>query len=251
MPSPSSPSRSTRQPCCASSRYCSSSSKCNSTAGRTAAPYFGKMMVGSLAGLMILEAVRERELSNESPQGRGLFALPMQLLRSLASTPHISIAGHRFATAQLISTAKLLLLFGIVLWAFVPSLFAPKPPKPQKPGQFGATLEAVPSLASPIHVRRQAWLTATQTVWVPQHIFILEVAAIMLKLLKLSLRNAIGSRRLPGVDGRDGRTGDGEGAGLGHRAGRPAGRRRRRNQRQPPHTDAPRVVDPPHHPPCG
>ncbi len=160
---------------------------------QNAGPYFGKLMVGSLAGLMILEAVRENEKSNESPEGRGLFALPVQLLGSLATGPHFSIAGYHFATAQAISTLKLLLVFGTLLWVFVPSLVAPRPPKPQKSRQLGgATLKAVPSLASPIHVRRAAWLTAIQTVWVPQHNFVLEAAALMLKTMKLSLRNTIG-----------------------------------------------------------
>jgi hypothetical protein len=51
----------------------------------------------------------------------------------------------------------------------------------------------VPSLASPIHVRRQAWLTAIQTVWVPSHNFFLEAAALLLKTLKYTLRNVVGS----------------------------------------------------------
>ncbi|KAJ9151283.1 Sterol regulatory element-binding protein 1 [Pleurostoma richardsiae] len=155
-------------------------------------PYFGKLMVGSLAGLMILEAARENEQSNEKPEGRGLFALPLQVLGPLVSGSHFSVAGYQFATGQVLHTLKLLLLFGALLWAFVPSLFAPKPPKSQKPSQTNASLQAVPSLASPIHVRRQAWLTAIQTVWVPQHNFILEAAALILKTMKLSLRNTIG-----------------------------------------------------------
>jgi hypothetical protein len=55
-----------------------------------------------------------------------------------------------------------------------------------------ATLRPLPSLASSIHVRRQAWLTSVQTVWVPRHNFFLEAAALVLKISKLSLRNAVG-----------------------------------------------------------
>lgn len=157
-----------------------------------AGPYFGKLMVGSLAGLMVLEAVRETEQSNDTPEGRGLFALPVQLLSALVSTPHIRLAGYHFATSEVITTFKLLALFAALLWVFVPSLFTPKSPKTAKAPLSPATLKALPSLASPIHVRRQAWLTAIQTVWVPKHNFFLEAAALVLKTMKLSLRTTIG-----------------------------------------------------------
>ncbi|KAM5346651.1 hypothetical protein ACJ41O_009656 [Fusarium nematophilum] len=150
-----------------------------------AGPYFGKLMVGSLAGLMILEAVREDEVSNEKPEGRGLFALPLHLLRAAAAGLDLNFMGYHLHTSL-----RILLLLGTFLWVFVPSLFAQAQQKPKKP-QVGVLL-AAPSLASPIHVRRQAWLTAIQTVWVPRHNFFLEAAALILKTLKLSLRNAIG-----------------------------------------------------------
>lgn len=35
-------------------------------------------MVGSLAGLMILEGFSETEQDDDSPSGRGLFALPLE-----------------------------------------------------------------------------------------------------------------------------------------------------------------------------
>jgi hypothetical protein len=150
-----------------------------------AGPYFGKLMVGSLAGLMILEAVREDEVSNDKPEGRGLYALPLQLLKSAASGLDLTFNGYHVHTSL-----RVLLLIGTFLWVFVPSLFSQAQPKPKKV-QAGV-LQPAPSLASPIHVRRQAWLTAIQTVWVPRHNFFLEAAALILKTLKLSLRNAIG-----------------------------------------------------------
>lgn len=156
------------------------------------APFYGKFMVGSLAGLMFVESLREREQNTESPEGRGLFAIPIQLLGPLVSQSHVSIAGHQYSLIHMISTLKSLLLIGTLLWVFVPSLFASRPPKTQKSHVINATLKAVPSLASPINVRRQAWLTAIQTVWVPRHNFFLEAAALVLKMMKLSLRNTIG-----------------------------------------------------------
>ncbi|KAL7907109.1 hypothetical protein GGI35DRAFT_455456 [Trichoderma velutinum] len=155
------------------------------TGWSAASPYFGKLMVGSLAGLMILEAVREEETSNEEPQGRGLFALPVQLLRHMPSHLNVGLAGY-----QADISIKFMLLFGLVLWVFIPSLFSSMNRKPKK--QQSTDLHPVPSLASPISVRRRAWETAIQTVWVPHHNFFLEAAALMLKTLKLSVRNVFG-----------------------------------------------------------
>ncbi|KAF4443654.1 myc-type bHLH transcription factor [Fusarium acutatum] len=159
-----------------------------------AGPYFGKLMVGSLAGLMILEAMHEDEVSNEKPEGRGLFAMPIQLLKSAASGLDLTVGGYHLHTSL-----RMILLLGTFLWVFVPSLFTKSSQKSKKP-QVGV-LQAAPSLASPIHVRRQAWLTAIQTVWVPRHNFFLEAAALILKTLKLSLRNAIGVHGYQAITG--------------------------------------------------
>lgn len=150
-----------------------------------ASPYFGKLMVGSLAGLMIVEAFREEEVSNETPEGRGLFAFPIQLLRTAAKGLDLHYHGYHIHTSL-----QSLLFIGVFLWIFVPSLFQSSDSNPKK--QRGGPLRAAPSMAAPIHVRRQAWLTAIQTVWVPRHNFFLEAAALLLKTAKLSLRNAIG-----------------------------------------------------------
>ncbi|KAJ4376155.1 Clr6 histone deacetylase associated PHD protein-2 Cph2 [Neocucurbitaria cava] len=152
--------------------------------GRRSSAMMGKLMVGSLAGLMILEGLVEREQSREEPAGRGLFALPINFASILA--PRASFGA---STAQ-IPLAKIILIFGAFFYVIAPLLdFKSKPKR-----KFSSTvlLSPAPSLASPVEVRRKAWLTAIQTVWVPQHNFILEVAALGLKTLKLSTRKIIG-----------------------------------------------------------
>lgn len=152
--------------------------------GRRSSAMMGKLMVGSLAGLMILEGLVEREQSQEQPAGRGLFALPINLASILA--PRASFGA---STAQ-IPLAKLLLIFIAFFYLIGPMLdFKPKPKRKAPPAVL---LSPAPSLASPVEVRQKAWLTAIQTVWVPQHNFILEVAALGLKTLKLSTRKIIG-----------------------------------------------------------
>ncbi|KAF3009777.1 hypothetical protein E8E13_009800 [Curvularia kusanoi] len=152
--------------------------------GRRSGAMMGKLMVGSLAGLMILEGFSSREQSQEEPSGRGLFALPINLASILSPTTSFGNT-----TAQ-IPIAKLLLVFGAFFYIIAP-LFEPKH-KSKKKSLPAFMLAPAPSLASPVEVRRKAWLTAIQTVWVPQHNFILELAALATKMLKLSTRRIIG-----------------------------------------------------------
>ncbi|KAH7330400.1 hypothetical protein BKA65DRAFT_509341 [Rhexocercosporidium sp. MPI-PUGE-AT-0058] len=156
--------------------------------------YFGKLMVGSLAGLMIMEGFSEAEQEQDAPGARGLFALPVQLLRSLSSALHSSLEintlGYHLSASRILGYLKLFFVVGAVLYVFLPSLFTVKP-KSKGKTQSGSP-SAAPSLASSIQVRRQAWLTAIQSVWVPRHNFFLEAAALMLKMVKLSMRNVIG-----------------------------------------------------------
>lgn len=152
--------------------------------GRRSSAMMGKLMVGSLAGLMILEGLVEREQSQEEPAGRGLFALPVHLAKRML----VPQATMGVSTAQF-PLAKILLVFGAFFYLVAPLLsFSTKPRRKAAP----VLLSPAPSLASPVEVRRKAWLTAIQTVWVPQHNFILEIAALGLKTLKLSTRKIIG-----------------------------------------------------------
>ncbi|KAK4157041.1 hypothetical protein C8A00DRAFT_40525 [Chaetomidium leptoderma] len=158
-------------------------------------PYLGKLMVGSLAGLMLVEAMVESEPSSETTDARGLGLLPpVDFLSAFVRSTHFSIGGHHVTAMDLIAKLRLLSLLGFFLWlacsSFLDTSVFRRSKRPE-----GATsdVQAVPSLASPIHVRRQAWLTAIQTVWVPRHNFFLEAAALLLKTLKFTLRNVVGS----------------------------------------------------------
>ena len=166
-------------------------------------PYVGRMMVGSFAGLMILEAVRETERSNNSTVGRGLFSLP---LFTPSSVP-IKSVGNLFVHSLELQTMgyrahlpfKYLVVFGIMLWIFIPILMGGLQSKPLR--SIKGTLQTAPSLASCIQVRRHAWLTAVRTVWVPRHNFFLEAAALLLKTFKLSVRNIVGVHAFQMVTG--------------------------------------------------
>jgi hypothetical protein len=157
--------------------------------------YLNKLMVGSLAGLMVMEGFSQAEQENDSPNARGLFAVPVHLLRtvsqSIQSSMNIRVLGYHLPAAQSLGYLKVFLVLGALLYAFLPSLFS-STPRPKSGKSQSASIAAAPSLASPIQVRRQAWLTAIQTVWVPRHNFFLEAAALCLKMVKLSMRNVVG-----------------------------------------------------------
>jgi hypothetical protein len=151
--------------------------------GRRTSGALGKLMVGSLAGLMILEGLAEREESSEEPAGRGLFALPI----NIAGLQGARLVGMVSSNLPLL---RMFLLVSAVFYIIVPLLNFK--PKPKKKSVTEVQISKAPSLASPVEVRRKAWLTAIQTVWVPGHNFWLELAALGLKTLKLSTRKVIG-----------------------------------------------------------
>ena len=144
----------------------------------------GKLMVGSLAGLMVLEGVSERRASSKDkePAERELFALPAQIAGFGASR-----IGHGGPVLWM-PLLKLALVLGAVFYLVAP-FFEPRP-KANKAARVA--LARAPSLASPVEVRRKAWLTAIQTVWVPRHNVVLEVAALALKTTKLGTRKLMG-----------------------------------------------------------
>ncbi|KAF7949830.1 uncharacterized protein EAE97_003339 [Botrytis byssoidea] len=155
--------------------------------------YFGKLMVGSLAGLMIVQGFSEAEQDTDTPGARGLMALPTHFLKALSRGLHsmleVNFQGYHLPASQTIHYLQYTLALGLFLYIFLPSLFSPKP---NAKGSKSANLAAAPSLASSIQVRRQAWLTAVQTVWVPRHNFFLEAAALCMKVGKFTCRNIVG-----------------------------------------------------------
>lgn len=158
--------------------------------GRMSSGFMSKLMVGSLAGLMIMEGFTEQEQSGEQPEGRGLFGVPVHLLNRLASSwTHRLPALSSSSTQPILPILKVFLIFGALVYIMLP-LFEFKPKAKKRTAQ-AIRLTPAPSLASPVEVRRKAWLTAIQTVWVPQHTFVLEAAALCLKTLKLSTRKLV------------------------------------------------------------
>lgn len=121
----------------------------------------GKLMVGSFAGLMVMHGLDKGVEDENHVRKRSLMALPTRI--SWRMTFDSSLNGgipitstHSHLLFVLLEMFIILAVagFGVFLYAF---RFRPKPSKqPRK-------LDSVPSLASPLEVRRNAWLTAIQT----------------------------------------------------------------------------------------
>lgn len=175
---------------------------------QTGGNYLGRLMVGSLAGLMILEGFSEAEQEADTPGARGLFALPVQLLRSLSqafyTSMDLSILGYRVSATQTLGYIKVLLLFWAVLFVFLPANFGSTPETPSSKSQRPSA--AVSSSSSPIQVRRQArGSIAIESIWVSRRNFVLDATTLVLRVAKLLAQNVIGREGyacLTGVNGR-------------------------------------------------
>jgi hypothetical protein len=139
-----------------------------------------RLMVGSLAGLMIANG-----LQSNDDGSRQLAAAPFPV-------DFLGFAGPAANNHAFWLISKLLLLFTAVIYVISPSFFDAKDLSENAKPTNNSHVATAPSLASPLKDRSHAWLTAIQTVWVPRHSVTLELIALALKAIKLSLRRMIG-----------------------------------------------------------
>ena len=156
---------------------------------------FGRIMIGSLAGLLVMEGFTAREASGDQPSGRGLFSLPTFPSFPLSYLPRVNwtLRGNLGVSGSILSIPPLFKLFLVVsasAFALFLYLFSSKPKPPTNCKAVVPT--AAPSLASPIEVRQKAWLTAIQTVGVPRHRMFPELIALHSEAMKYVLRQLIG-----------------------------------------------------------
>lgn len=153
-----------------------------------------KFMLGSLAGLMIMEGFSESDGGSDS-KSKGLFGIPLELLDGYGflRSPRIYLSAfYNFCKVggvfPLIKGFIALTAVAFIIFAY---LFNSKPPsahaekEPEKPSP-------APSLASPVEVRRQAWLTSSQILKLPQQSFFSEWAALTQEWIKYTIRLVLG-----------------------------------------------------------
>ena len=149
-----------------------------------------RFMLGSLAGLMIIEGFSESNSGTES-KSKGLFGIPLELLdgyRFLASHKVYMEAFYKFCQAGgIFPLVKGFFALSAVAFIIFAYLFNSKPPAKLTKTELEKPRRA-PSLASPIGVRQQAWLTSSQSLRLPHHSFFAEWMALTMEWLKYMVR---------------------------------------------------------------
>ena len=168
--------------------------------------YAGRVMLGSLAGLMVMNGlgIDRKDTSDE----RVLFSFPLlrrlPIQQDMVSTPHFPLFGGPPSSLPRLQVLEPLLkaflifsFFGLMLFTY---LFNSRPP-PRKDRSF-LTPQPAPSLASPLYVRQRAFLTAIQTIWVPRHHVLPEMLALNLETAAYLIRQLLGWHTYSWLTGR-------------------------------------------------
>ena len=150
----------------------------------------GKLMLGSLAGLMIMDGSMGNRKDREND--RGLFALPFSA--SISTLPplwrlqsRLGPLPYEYLVLPMIKGFLIFSILGLLLFLY---LFNSKPNMSPKHATEGKSRSR--SSASPIEVRENAWLTAVQTLKVPRHSWFPEMMALILETGAYIVRQLLG-----------------------------------------------------------
>ena len=172
-------------------------------------PFRGKwptrIMVGSLAGLMLMDGLAESDTGSDS-KAKGLFGIPLELLDgwTFLKSPRIYLATFsQFCRAGgIVPLVKGFCAITILAFLIFAYLFNSKPaPKEDVEGDAVCS-EQTPAPASPIEVRRRAWSTSMQVLKLPHHSFFPEWMALTAEWLKYTVRYLFGYNAYTWLTGR-------------------------------------------------
>lgn len=171
-----------------------SSAKISMKGGRL----LGKLMVGSFAGLMVMDRI-----AGGPEEDRGLFALPSFTLIRVApclqaALYHLASSHYRFLLLPVAKGVVIFCLLGLFLFLY---LFNSKPKLGKTPTNVTGIDASRPSV-SPMEFRRNAWLTSIQTVWVPRHSMLPEMWGLIIETHAYITRQLLGWRSYSWLTGR-------------------------------------------------
>ena len=166
-----------------------------------------RVMLGSLAGLMLMEGFGESD-SGTTSKGKGLFGIPLELLDgySFLLSPRTYMSGfvqycRHGGVFPLVKGFCALSILAFFVFAY---LFNSKPNATPKLKEETPTTPQESTLTSPIDVRRRAWSTSMQVLGLPHHHFFNEWTAVTLEWMKYSVRYLFGMQVYTWVTGRCG-----------------------------------------------
>lgn len=155
-----------------------------------------RVMLGSLAGLMVMEGFSETEASSESGQ-KGLFGIPLELLDGweFLRSPRIylRVFAEFCRAGGVIPLIKGFMALTILAFLIFTYLFNSKPQPKDDVEDEAVCAEQAPSPASPIEVRRRAWSTSMQVLKLPHHSFFPEWMALTAVWLEYTFQQIFGS----------------------------------------------------------
>ncbi|KPI43469.1 Sterol regulatory element-binding protein 1 [Cyphellophora attinorum] len=160
-----------------------------------------RVMLGSLAGLMVMEGFSESEQASESGQ-KGLFGIPLELLDGweFLSSPRIYLSAFaEFCRAGgVLPLVKGFVALTIVAFLMFAYLFNSKPPPKDDVEHEAVCADQAPGPASPIEVRRTAWSTSMQVLRLPHHSFFSEWVAVTTAWLNYTIKYVFGLKVFAG-----------------------------------------------------
>jgi hypothetical protein len=163
-----------------------------------------RLVLGSLAGLMIMEGFGESDQGTQSRE-KGLFGIPLELLDGWRFLQSPRVYLYTFAqycqAGGALSLVKGFAALSILAFFIFTYLFHSKPisnteGESEKPQQ-------APSLASPIEVRRRAWSTSMQALSLPHHNFVEEWMAVTYEWFTYMIKYLLGAYVYSMVTGRN------------------------------------------------
>lgn len=164
-----------------------------------------KILLGSVAGLMVVDGLSDRQ-KGPSSQGKGLFGIPLEFLDGwwfLQSPRAFLVAFMQYCRAggvlPLVKGFCALTLLAFVVFYY---LFNSRPMNTNRAEKPPPSSQILPSLASPITVRHQAWLTSMHTLKLPHHAFFPEWLAVTMEWLKYTIRLVIGASSYHKITGK-------------------------------------------------
>ncbi|KIW45610.1 uncharacterized protein PV06_03988 [Exophiala oligosperma] len=164
-----------------------------------------RIMLGSLAGLMIMDGLAESDTGTESRE-KGLFGIPLELLDGwkFLQSPRIYLAAFsQFCqTGGVIPLIKGFMALTILAFLVFSYLFNSKPAPKEDIEEASSRTRITPAPASPIQVRRRAWSTSMQELHLPHHSFFPEWVALTSEWLRYTVGYLFGSRAYAWLTGR-------------------------------------------------
>ncbi len=164
-----------------------------------------RIMLGSLAGLMVMEGFSESDQGTTSRE-KGLFGIPLELLdgwKFLRSPRLYLVTFTNYCRAggvvPLIKGFIALTFLAFLVFAY---LFNSKPPPKEDVEDTAECITPRPAPASPIRVRRRAWSTSMQVLKLPHHNFFSEWMAVTAEWIHYTVRYIFGYQAYIWVTGR-------------------------------------------------